>query len=299
VVKPLNHIVKKAFEHQTAAKIPKGELWLGTELFTKTGLEDNLPGHIKLVKRLGQDLMCLPIAESPSVNKVLGYSYFSPNDLHEATQLTDLFLIAIVDGPFQRMTEKHGLMKVLSGWMRERDNFLKQYKQEQSRVEHLLDQALKAQVDAVVIAEDLAAEKGPLINPAEIRKFFAPFYTGVVSKIHSGGLYALLHSCGQLTTLLPQFVESGFDGLAAIQHRTNNLAAIKEAYGAHLTIMAGIDGDLLEMAQTAPAAMKQFKKLLRALRPHGGFILSSCTGLYSGNFYKKIEELYGIANDLT
>ena len=291
------NIVHKAFRHQPTPRIPRGELWLGTELLKKADLEDNLKGHIELIKRLGLDLICLPISADTTYNKILGYRYFTPNDLKKASQLTDLFVMAILDGPFQRLTEMYGLMKFLAGWMRERDKIINQYKQEQRGIEDLLDQILETYADAVIIAEDLAGEQGPLISPDEIQEYFFPFHTQAVSKIHEKQSYALLHSCGKIMTLLPQIVSHEFDGLAAIQHRTNDLISLKKIYGSRLTIMAGIDADLLEMEEISPSSLEQYQKVLQAFALGGGFILTSSTGLYSGNHIVRIQDLYGVLDD--
>jgi hypothetical protein len=122
--------VKRAFEHQftgRTGRIPKGELWLETDLFKKANLEDNLKGHLALIKHLGQDLPCLPLSNNISMNKDLGYRYFSLKELEEASRMSDLFLTAVIDGPFQRLAEKKGLMKILTRWKRERHEVGKAY----------------------------------------------------------------------------------------------------------------------------------------------------------------------------
>ena len=291
-------IVQKAFQHQPTTRIPKGELWLGAELFKIAKLEDNLQGHIELIERLGQNLICLPISNEVTINRTLGYQYFTINDLTEASQITDLFLIAILDGPFQQLTEKYGLMKLLTGWMRERDMIIEQYKQEEKKFQKLLAQVLEAHIDAVVIAEDLAGEQGPLLNPDEMQEYFFDFYVQAVSEIHRKPSYALLHSCGKITTLLPQIVLYGFDGLAAIQHQANDLINLKKQYGSRLTIMAGIEANLFEKEKIPPSSLAQYKNILQSFAPDGGFILSSSTGLYASNFIDRIQELYRIADDI-
>ena len=105
--------VNRTFEHNLSGRIPKGELWLGTDLIQKAGLEDNLEGHLTLANRLGHDVLCLPISINAAVNKTLGYRYFNLEELEEMSRISDLFLIPIIDGPFQRITEKKGLMFIL------------------------------------------------------------------------------------------------------------------------------------------------------------------------------------------
>ena len=115
--------VKEAFQHVQTDRPPKGELWLGADILHRACLEDTLDGRIRLVRRLRQDIICVSAAHEPFVNKTLGYRYFSVSAIHEVMkEAIDLFGMIMIDGPFQRLTEKMGLMKVFSGWMREREN---------------------------------------------------------------------------------------------------------------------------------------------------------------------------------
>jgi uroporphyrinogen decarboxylase len=232
------------------------------------------------------------------MNKALGYRYFSLKELEEASRMNGLFLTALIDGPFQRLAGKKGLMKILTEWKRERHEVEKEYEKEQAEVDILIKRCLELSLDAIIIADDLAGERSTFIDPHDIQDLFSPFYTQVVSGIHSGHSYALFHSCGNITILIPQLVSYGFDGLAAIQHRTNNLISIKEKYGSSLTLMAGIDAEILEGPEISLSGLKEYERLVHSLAPGGGFIICSCSGLYSGDFLERIQELYRIADEL-
>jgi uroporphyrinogen-III decarboxylase len=291
-------IVKNAFEHRSVGHLPRGELWLGTDLLRKANLEDNLKGHLALIKRLGQDILCLPLSNDISMNKAFGYRYFSLKELEEASRMSDLFLTALIDGPFQRLAEKRGLMKILTGWKREKHEFAKEYNKERGEVDILIKRCLELSVDAVVLADDLAGERSPFVDPHDIQDLFSPFYTQAVSEIHRGHSYAMFHSCGNITMLILQLVSYGFDGLAAIQHRTNDLISLKEKYGSSLTLMAGIEAEILETEKMSLSGLKEYERLIRSLTPGGGFIICSCSGLYSGDFLERVKELYRIADEL-
>jgi hypothetical protein len=288
--------VIKAFEHRSSGRVPKGELWLGTELLKKASLEDTLAGHIELIKRLRQDILCLPISDERKMNEALGYRYFDVQGLAEASGIDDLFVMALIDGPFQRLTEKRGLMNVLTGWRRERHKFKKAYEQERATVDVLIRESLELPIGAVVIADDVAGERAPFIGPDDLQELCSSFYSQAVSEIHGGRAYALLHSCGNITRLIPQIVSYGFDGLAAIQHRTNDLIALKNHYGSMLTFMAGIEAEMLEAEVLFSSDREEYEKIIRILAPDGGFIICSCSGLYAGSFLERVQELYGIAD---
>jgi hypothetical protein len=290
-------IVKKVFEHQSVGRLPRGELWLGTDLLRMANLEDNLKGHLALIKHLGQDILCLPLSNEISMNKALGYRYFSLKELEDASRMNGFFLTALIDGPFQRLAGKKGLMKILTEWKREKHEVAKEYEKERAEVDILIKRCLELSVDALIIADDLAGERSVFVDPRDIQDLLSPFYTQVVSEIHSGHSYALFHSCGNITILIPQMVSYGFDGLAGIQHRTNNLISIKEKYGSSLTLMAGIDAEILEVGKKS-SSLKEYERLVQSLFSGGGFIICSSSGLYSGDFLERIQELYRIADEL-
>ena len=288
--------VIKAFEHRSPSPPPRGELWLGTELLKKANLEDTLEGHRALIKLLGQDILCLPISTERKMNEALGYRYFDVQALAEASGIDDLFVMALIDGPFQRLAEKRGLMNVLTGWRRERHGFKKTYEQERTSVDLLIRESLELPIGAVVVADDVAGERAPFMGPDDLQELCSSFYNQAVSEIHSGHAYALLHSCGNITRLIPHLVSYGFDGLAAIQHRTNDLIALKKLYGSSLTFMAGIEAEVLEAEELSSPDREEYEKIIRTLAPEGGFIICSCSGLYSGAFLERVRELYRIAD---
>jgi hypothetical protein len=290
--------VRNAFEHRSAGTLPRGELWLGTELLRKANLEDNLEGHLSLIERLGQDIICLPLSNGRTMNEALGYRYFDLHELAEVSGINNLLVIVLIDGPFQRLVDKRGLMNVLTGWRREREEFKKAYEQEQAAVGVLIRRSLDLPIGAVVIADDVAGERALFVGPDDLQELCSSFYTQVVSEIHSGHAYALLHSCGNITTLIPHLVSYGFDGLAAIQHRTNDLIALKKRYGSALTFMAGIEADVLEAEKLSSSDRKEYESIVRALFTGGGFILCSSSGLYAGGFLERVQELYRIADSI-
>jgi hypothetical protein len=292
-------IVQQTFAHQEARRIPRGELWLGPEIFARAGIADDLDGHITLIERLGHDCLCLPFDRTLSRHLALGYRYFNAQELGKAVGSKGPSVMAIVNGPWQRLVDRQGLLPCLTAWQRDRDKVRVDYANEEKASLALIGECLERDVDAVIIAEDLAHEGAPFFNVIESLALFAPFYRGAIANIHDGKAYALFHSCGKIVSFIPYLVSYGFDGLAGIQHRANDLIAIKEGYGGSLTIMAGIEGEMLVPQALYNAERERFSRLVRALQPGGGFILCSGSGLYAGDFLARVEELYRIADEIT
>jgi hypothetical protein len=292
-------IVQQTLAHQQASRIPRGELWLGPEIFARAGIADDLDGHLHLIERLGHDCLCLPFDRTLSRHPALGYRYFNAQELGKAAGLKGPFVMAIVNGPWQRLVDRQGLVPCLTAWQRDRAEVRVAYANKEKASLALIRECVERDVDAVIIAEDLAHESAPFFDVGESQALFASFYREAIAQIHAGKAYALFHSCGKVAPFIPDLVSYGFDGLAGIQHRANDLIAIKGQYGRALSIMAGIEGEMLEPGHLPDAEREEFVRLARALHLGGGFILCSGSGLYAGDFLARVQELYRIVDEIT
>ncbi len=285
--------VKAAFEHQDQRVLVRGELWLGKKPFQELRIDDDLEGHLSLRNRLGMDLLFLPVLVPDFPSSLMDYRRFSVTEIAEAVENSNLFVAVIVDGPFQRLVEKQGLLPLLTEL--KSDHVVRRFEEEAADVEVILKQCLELNVGAVVVADDLAFQHSTYISPEYSEKLLGPFYSKAVAGIHAKGAYALFHSCGNITALLPQLVACGFDGLAACQNQCLDLISLKREYGHQLTFLAGMDADILEAESLTASQKREFGRSLRSLAQGGGFILSSSCGLYSPNSLQRLQELYALA----
>ncbi len=291
-----NRIIQSVFSHQEQERIPRGELWLGKQLFRNNNFEDDLSGHIQLRKKLGMDLLFLPVSGQNTPSQNMDYRWFSLAEVKMAVEISDLFVGVIVDGPFQRMMTRHGLISILTGLKRNESEIVRELKEEIEDVEALVSQCLELSIGAVVIADDIAYQQSTYMSPEDMVKLFTPLYSDLVSRVKAGRAYALFHSCGNISGFLDQLVACGFDGLAACQGQCLDLASIKEKYSS-LTLLAGIDADLLESESIDELQKREFIDRVISLAKGGGFILVSSCGLYSHNSRQRLRELYEIADE--
>jgi len=289
--------VRRAFSHIYQRRIPRGELWFGTAIYRDMGLPDDLEGHLELCLRLGMDALFLPVSNGhPLRGHQLGYRYFSLEDVERASKIGGMFVGVIVDGPFQKMTRVCGLGYLAECWRQNRELFAGEFDYYCEEVADIVNGCIHLGVDAVVIADDLAWEKGTCLRPGDLRSILGPFYIDVVNYIQENSAYALFHSCGNITALLADLVSFGFDGLAGIQNRCTDLIQAKQTYGDHITLMAGIDADVLHEAPVTGHLEHAFPDLVKRLSTNGGFILCSSSGLYSDTEVKTVSRLYDLTD---
>lgn len=282
--------MKSLLENRDQYEVPRGELWIGSAFLARAGLDDTLDNHFYIATLLGQDMVCLPVLERPERNKYMGYRYFEPRDLGRGLKERTRFLVAIIDGPFQRMVNQRGLMQVLMSWTEKRESTMAAYINEQKIVMDLIDRCLGKGVDAIILADDLAGEKAPFINPLELDNVCSPFYSRAVSSIRAAGCFVFLHCCGNLRQLVPLIKSWDFDGLAAIQIGKNDLELLDRDIGG--VWIAGLEATLLETDAPALEELETLQRFVARFTNQGRLILSSSCGLYRSDFWGRFQRIY-------
>ena len=135
--------------------------------------------------------------------------------------------------------------------------------------------AAAAGADGILIADDLAYNSGPFVDPNYLRQDYFPLLKKQVSAIHDLGLPVIMHSDGDLHLLMDDLLDCGIDGLQSCDPNANmDIPELKQQYGDRLTFMGNIDINLL--AQGSPEEVGRVtRELIQNSRKKGGFILSA------------------------
>jgi hypothetical protein len=282
--------MRAALGHQDQHRLPRGEFWLGSDIFRRTGFdrEDSLLAHIELCRGLGMDFLSLPI-EVPRQRKA-NYRRFGQDEVEVAVATSGLFTCVVIDGPFQQSAERPGDLSVLSA--RCEDSSSARLREMASTIEETIAASVKRGVSSVVIADDIAYQRSTYASPQALRKCLFPLYSRLVDRIHGGGAYALFHSDGNIASLIPDLISSGFDGLAGCEPECLDLASLKETYGSQITFMTGIRAEFLEPASPTSAQRETLLSEARVLAQSGGFVLCSACGLNSWEAVESLKTLY-------
>lgn len=241
------------------------------------------------------DLFSLPLSPREGYDLSQGYRYFNLDDVREAVRLSDLFVIVVLDGPFQKLTSAKGLMTVLSGWKGSKEALREQCSKESEAVRQLVDPCFRAGIEAFVLADDLAYEQSTYFSPKDFEETLVPFYSMAAKSIHDGGARALFHSCGNIRGFIPQLRSSGFDGFAACQTRLLDHVSLPE--DRRTLILGGIEPEHLELRTFDKEHQQEFQRSVQDLARGGGLILGSSCGLYRPEFLDRINLLYQLVED--
>ena len=130
---------------------------------------------------------------------------------------------------------------------------------------------------------DIAHSGGPMINPKYFYKYLLPCYQEVSETIHSWGGKYILHTDGDITSLLDFIVESGFDGLQCLEPPLVDPYLVKKKVGDQLCLSGNIDTRYILVKASKNEVVQAVKDAIKAMGPKGGFMLSPA------NFHPEIS----------
>jgi len=127
----------------------------------------------------------------------------------------------------------------------------------------------------IYMTNDLGLKGTSIISPRMFREFFKPGIRKFCNKVHNLGGKLIMHSCGYVTELLPDFVEMGIDALHPIEKAAgNDIVEIKKKFGMDLIFIGNVPIPLLSHG-TPEEVTEYVKYLLKNVSKDGGHVFSS------------------------
>jgi len=137
----------------------------------------------------------------------------------------------------------------------------------------LIEQWLKLGVDGIFISDDWGGQEKLLVNPDYWVKFYKHSYKKMFDLIHSGGADVWMHSCGNVTELVPDLIELGLDVLNPIQPQSMDIDYLGKEYSGKLCFFGGADVQGTLPHGTIDDINREVKHLVQTLgSKNGGYI---------------------------
>jgi uroporphyrinogen decarboxylase len=130
-------------------------------------------------------------------------------------------------------------------------------------------------IDLFLLISDLGSQRGPLISSSMFGRFVAPYVKEMIDRIHALRGRVLFHSCGAIASFIPRLIELGVDVLDPIQPVGPEMqpAALKAAYGPHISFHGGIDTQHLLPHGAPEEVTAEARRYCELLGANGGYIL--------------------------
>lgn len=136
----------------------------------------------------------------------------------------------------------------------------------------MMDKVLdQTDIDVFGFWEDMAYKTAPLISPDLVRRFMLPRYQRVVDHLRSRGVpWIALDSDGQITSLIPIWMEAGIDILYPFEVQAGmDVLEVRRTFGRDLRIWGGVDKRCI--AQGREAIDKELARIAPLVQ-EGGYV---------------------------
>lgn len=157
----------------------------------------------------------------------------------------------------------------------------------------LIEALADAGVPAVVYTDDLAYKSGPMLSPRMLEELFGDSYRRLTETAHALGTKIVMHSCGNVLTLLEWFADCGFDAVQSLEPTAGvTLKEAKELVGNRLCLIGNIDVSEVLVNGTKEDVIGAVREAILDAGPGGGYILSpahSHSGLSIERFHWMVE----------
>jgi len=152
-------------------------------------------------------------------------------------------------------------------------------------------------VDVVFITgTDFGAQTGPFISPRMYSELFLPFHRAVNDWVHRHTPWkTFVHSCGSVFSLIPLFIEAGFDILNPVQTSAAHMdpQTLKENFGDRLCFWGGgVDTQRTLPFGTPEEVRQQVAERIRIFGRGGGYVFNTIHNVQAGVPVDNLVALY-------
>jgi uroporphyrinogen decarboxylase len=175
-----------------------------------------------------------------------------------------------------------------SWYLRGLENLLMDFYLNKDFVEELFDKTMaytlklskklvEMGVDIIWWGDDIAVEKGPLIDPKLYRELIKPRYAIMIQEVKkiNKDIKIAFHTDGNIEWALDDLIEIGIEILNPLQPDVNDFPKIKKKYGDKLTFWGNVDTRHVMTNGSFVDVANEIKRIISILSPGGGHILCS------------------------
>lgn len=129
-------------------------------------------------------------------------------------------------------------------------------------------------IDAFHYGDDWGQQHGLIMGADLWRKIFKKRLRILYDAVHAAGHPVSIHSCGDITEIIPDLIEIGVNMITPLQAEALDFRFLKKEYGRDLTFWGGISTQKTLPFGTPEDVRKEIRQTLKILGKGGGYILA-------------------------
>jgi uroporphyrinogen decarboxylase len=141
---------------------------------------------------------------------------------------------------------------------------------------------------------DYGTQGGLLISPAMWREFAGPYLQRLVDLCHSAGVAFMLHSCGAVRELIPDFIRIGVDVLDPVQTMASGMEpeGLKRDFGERIAFHGGLDTQSTLPFGSPQEVRAEVRHRTATLGKAGGYIIAPSHNIQPDTPVENILAMY-------
>jgi uroporphyrinogen decarboxylase len=288
--------VTRTLQGLAVDRVPRGELIIAPAFCCRVLQTEDFSFELALQfwELLQLDLVVLAAPNEQLHGADLGGGELVKN-IRRWRRETDYYIFALVNGGFARTFTFMGFQRFMEAAVRQKSVLLEMIQRFTGEALMEAEAAVNAGAYGIIIADDVAYNKGTYLSPAHLRELYFSPLREQLEKFKSG-VHVFFHSDGNINRVLPDLVNAGFSGLQGLEPGAGmDLAEVKAAYGTDLCLMGNMDLSLLDPAVSEEELRGAVYQTMRAGKEGGRYIFGTCGGLHRDLDVGQVLDMYRFA----
>lgn len=162
--------------------------------------------------------------------------------------------------------------------------------------------AVGKHIDIICFGDDLGGQNNSLISPAMYRDMLKPSHSRLWKRAKEmAGVKTLLHSCGSIRNLMPDFIDAGLDSINPVQISCKGMdvSELKSEFGDDMVFWGGgCDTQKVLPDGEIDHITSHVKQQVEILKSNGGFVFQQVHNVMSNVEPENIIAMFKAVNSL-
>lgn len=129
-------------------------------------------------------------------------------------------------------------------------------------------------IDGVRVGDDYGTQQGLIMRPELWRKVIMPRLKRIWQVYQEAKIPVIQHTCGNVSEIIPDFIEMGLEVLNPLQPQAMSIAEIGKRYADQLSFFGGIDTQQILPFGSTEEVKASVQACVESLGQRGGYIIS-------------------------
>lgn len=129
-------------------------------------------------------------------------------------------------------------------------------------------------IGGIFMGDDLGFSTSTMVSPKVLREKFFPRAKKIVDLVHSAGKIAVLHSCGNVYSVMDDIIGMGFDAKHSFEDKIVPVEEVHAKWGDRIGIVGGVDMDIMAQGSERDVR-KRAREILDACATKGRYVLGT------------------------